>query len=161
MDWDEYFINMLDVVSLKSKDTTKCSAIIVGPDHEIRSTGYNGFPRGFIDHDKEKWVKPEKYFWVEHAERNAIYNAARMGTSLLDCDIYVSHFPCVDCARAIIQSGITRVILSPKNLSAFKKPESIYFIHEEKTKCMFNTCKITFSIFGEDHKEDLDKLWGV
>lgn len=146
MVWDEYFVNMLDSVSLKSRDTTKTSAIIVGPDHEIRSTGYNGFPRG-LEYDKEKTVRPEKYFWTEHAERNAIYNAARMGVILHNCTIYVSHFPCVDCARGIIQSGIKRVMLSPKNLMAFKNKESIYHIHEEKTRYMFNKCGIEFNVY--------------
>jgi dCMP deaminase len=145
MEWNEYFINMLDVVSSKSKDTTKTAAIIVGPDHEIRSTGYNGFPRG-LKYDEEKVIKPEKYFWYEHAERNAIYNAARMGISINTCTIYVSHFPCVDCARGIIQSGIKKVILSPNNLSSFKNPNNIYFVHEEKTTHMFRMCDVELVI---------------
>jgi|688.fasta_scaffold06574_4 dCMP deaminase len=161
MTWDQYFVNMLDVVSLKSKDTTKTSAIIVGPDHEIRTTGYNGFPREFNDKDKEKWAKPEKYYWIEHAERNAIYNAARMGVSLLDCDMYVSHFPCVDCGRGIIQSGIKRVIVSPKNVMAFKDKDSIYHLHEEKVRYMFRSCKVMLTILPEEQKEDVDNLWGV
>lgn len=180
MNWQDYFVNMLDAVSLKSKDKTKCSAIIVGPDHEIRSTGYNGMPRGMNDYDKNKWQKPEKYFWVEHAERNAIYNAARVGTGINNCVIYVSHFPCVDCARAIINSGIKRVVVSDKNLEAFNHESSIYYEHKQKTIEMFRQCKVSLLIHGEEEdtgdfdevvtdpillkemiKEDLDNLWGV
>ena len=169
MTWDEYFINLLEPISSKSKDpNTKTSAIIVGSDHEIRSTGFNGFPRGFVDDDLTKWIKPEKYIWVEHAERNAIYNAARMGTCISGCTIYVSHFPCVDCARGIIQSGITNVIVSPKNLSAFRHETSIYYEHEKITIEMFRQSKVSYTIYGDEipngdliEKEDLENLWGV
>jgi len=168
MTWDEYYINMLEVVSLKSKDTTKTSAIIVGPNNEIRSTGYNGAPRGFNDYDKSKFQKPEKYYWTEHAERNAIYNAARVGTSVDNCCIFVSHFPCIDCARGIVNSGIIRVIVSNKNLDAFSHKDSMYYEHKNRTIEMFRQTKVTLKIFGEDDNsgdfldnEDLTKLWGV
>ena len=168
MTWDEYYINMLEVVSLKSKDTTKTSAIIVGPNNEIRSTGYNGPPRGFNDADKTKFVKPEKYYWVEHAERNAIYNAARNGTSIDNCIIFASHFPCIDCARGIVNSGIIRVIVSNKNLDAFSHKDSMYYEHKDRTIEMFRQTKVTLKIFGEEDNsgdfldnEDLTKLWGV
>lgn len=161
MKWQDYFIEMLDVVSLKSKDTTKTSAIIVGPNHEIRSTGYNGAPRGFNDNDRTKFQKPEKYFWTEHAERNAIYNAARVGTSIDSCTMYVSHFPCVDCARGIINSGIKRVVVSNKNLNAFAHTNSMYYEHKEKTIEMFKQCKVSLIIHEEELEESLDTLWGV
>lgn len=119
MNWHEYFLSMLDLVAKKSKDrSTKNAAIIVGPDNEIRSTGYNSFPRGLNDDVPERHERPTKYSWTEHAERNAIYNAARIGISLVNCTIYQDWLPCCDCARAIIQSGISKVILdssSPKN----------------------------------------------
>jgi dCMP deaminase len=168
MTWDEYFINLLDYISIKSKDKTKTSAIIVGNEHEIRSTGFNGMVRGMNESDPIKWEKPEKYHWVEHAERNAIYNAARMGNSVNGCTMYVSHFPCVDCARGIIQSGIVEVIISPKNINAFRKADSIYQDHESRTIEMFRQAKVSLVIYGEDNlngdmleKEDLDNLWGV
>jgi dCMP deaminase len=168
MTWNNYFIELLDSIAIKSKDRTKTSAIIVGKENEIRSTGFNGFPRGVDESDLSKWEKPEKYFWAEHAERNAIYNAARMGTCINGCTIYVSHFPCVDCARAIIQSGIKNVIVSPKNLEAFKHKTSQYYEHESRTIEMFRQTKISLMIYGEEipngditQKEDLDNLWGV
>lgn len=98
-------------VSTWSKDrSTKCGCVIVGPDKEIRSTGYNGMPRGVDDNRDERHIRPTKYLWFEHAERNAIYNAARMGTPLEGCTLYVRWFPCADCARAAIQAGIKRIV---------------------------------------------------
>ena len=111
--WDRYFVTLAEQVSLKSKDrSTKVGAIIVGSDHEIRSTGYNGFPRGINDDVDSRHDRPAKYQYTEHAERNAIYNAARMGTSLKGCTLYLNYEPkpCVDCVRAIIQSGIIMVV---------------------------------------------------
>lgn len=91
-------------------------AVVVGVDLEVRSLGYNGLSRGVSDHDDERFNRKsgEKFFWFEHAERNAIYNAARMGTPLNDCTIYINRFPCADCARAVIQSGISTVCCPPK-----------------------------------------------
>lgn len=118
MDWHTYFSNLASEVSKKSKDTsTKVGAVIVGPDKEIRSTGYNDLPRGVNDDPevfKARRERPEKYMWTEHAERNAIYNAARHGTSLDGCSIYlnVGGAPCADCTRAIIQSGIKKIYVN-------------------------------------------------
>ena len=110
--WDDNFLAISHVVAKRSKDTsTKLGAVIVGPDQEIRSTGYNCFPRGINDAAPERYERPEKYKWIEHAERNAIYNAARMGTPLKDCSIYVAWIPCTACSRAIIQVGIVEVVV--------------------------------------------------
>jgi dCMP deaminase len=111
--WNKYFADMAEFVSKRSTDTsTKVGAVIVGPDKEVRSTGYNGLPRGTKD-SEERLSRPAKYLWTEHAERNAIYNAARVGTSTKGCSLYVQLHPCVDCARAIIQSGIIEVHCPP------------------------------------------------
>jgi dCMP deaminase len=109
MNWIEYFRNLANNVKLKSKDTkTQIGAVIVGEDNEIVSTGYNSFPRGLDDTIVERQERPEKYYWFEHAERNAIYNAARIGVSTKGTTMYLSHwFPCADCARGIINAGIT------------------------------------------------------
>lgn len=103
---------MCECVSLRSKDPhTKIGSVIVGPNHEIRSTGYNSFPRNINDTNPDRLNRPEKYLWIEHAERNAIYNAARMGTALEGCTLYCVTYPCVECARAIVQAGIAEVII--------------------------------------------------
>jgi dCMP deaminase len=113
MNWDEYFINIAEQVKLKSKDNnTQIGVVIVGKDNEIVSTGYNSFPRGINDDIDERQEKPEKYFWFEHAERNAIYNAARIGVSTLGTTMYMTcGISCADCTRAIINSGISKIIL--------------------------------------------------
>jgi dCMP deaminase len=114
MKWDEYFINIAEQVKLKSKDKkTQIGVVIVGKDNEIVSTGYNSFPRGINDGVEERQERPEKYFWFEHAERNAIYNAARIGVSTLGTTMYMTcDISCADCARAIINSGVSKVVFS-------------------------------------------------
>ena len=108
MNWTEYFLEIAEVVKLKSKDqSTQIGAVIVGEGRNVLSTGYNSFPRGLDDSLQERQERPEKYFWMEHAERNAIYNAALEGVSLKNSTIYLtSGLPCMDCARGIVNSGI-------------------------------------------------------
>lgn len=101
-----------------SKDrSTRVGCVVVGPDREIRSVGYNGFPRGIMDDMESRHARPLKYCWTEHAERNAIYNAARIGVSLQNCRMYLTWFPCVECARAIVQVGLAERVASRPNLS--------------------------------------------
>lgn len=110
--WDDYFMTMAYLVAMKSKDeSTHIGAVVVGPDKEVRSTGYNSFPRGLNDKLPSRQERPEKYFWFEHAERNAIYNATLAGVSLKGCKMYTTDVPCMDCARGIVQSGIVKVII--------------------------------------------------
>ena len=111
MEWTEYFLNIAEQVKRKSKDqSTQIGAVIVGEDKEVLSTGYNSFPRGLDDSLPERQERPEKYFWMEHEERNSIYNAARIGVSLKNSTIYLtSGLPCMDCARGIVNSGIKTV----------------------------------------------------
>ena len=99
------------VAELSKDQSTKVGAIILGPEYEARSLGYNGAPRGCsADEDSRGTTRPEKYFWFSHAEANAITNAARVGTPLAGGTIVVTHFPCMDCARAIVQAGLVRVV---------------------------------------------------
>jgi dCMP deaminase len=118
--WDERFMALAHHVADWSKERgRRVGAVIVGPDKEIRSTGFNGFPRGVNDdiearHSRETGAK---YVWSSHAERNAIYNAARIGVPLKGCVMYVPWFPCVDCAKAIIQSGIAEVVAYQPDLT--------------------------------------------
>jgi len=113
MNWIEYFRGIAHQVKLKSKDIrTQIGAVIVGHDHEILSTGYNSYPRGINDLRNERQERPEKYYWFEHAERNAIYNAARIGVSLKDSTMYLTcGMCCTDCTRGIINAGIKKVYL--------------------------------------------------
>lgn len=111
MDWHQYFMSMVHLCAMKSRDpSSKIGAVVVGPDRAIRSTGYNGLPRG-VEYAPGRDEKPEKYYWYEHAERNSVFNAARIGVSTLGCTMYVNVMPCADCARAIINSGIREVVV--------------------------------------------------
>jgi len=111
MKWSEYYLGIAEAVKLKSKDqSTQIGAVIVGDDKQIVSTGYNSFPRSIVDGNDERQLRPEKYYWMEHAERNAIYNAALNGVSTKGTSIYLTcGIPCCDCARGIINSGIKKV----------------------------------------------------
>lgn len=106
------YMEVARAVAKFSKDqSTKVGAVILGPAYEVRSLGYNGAPRGCrADEDARGTTRPEKYFWMEHAERNAIYNAARAGVALNDGVCVVTHPPCIDCARALVQVGVKAVI---------------------------------------------------
>ncbi len=111
MNWNEYFFNLAETVKLKSKDnSTQIGAIIVGLHNEIISTGYNSFPRNINDDIRERQDRPEKYYWMAHAETNAIVNAARIGVSTKDAIMYITcGVPCCDCTKNIINSGIRRI----------------------------------------------------
>lgn len=110
--WDDYFMTMVYLVAARSKDErTHIGAVVVGPDREIRSTGYNSFVRGIRDNVPERQEAPEKFYWFEHAERNAIYNATLIGVPLKGCRMYTNGIPCADCARGVIQSGISEIVV--------------------------------------------------
>lgn len=110
--WQEYFMGLAHLSALRSKDpNTQVGACIIDQDNKVVSIGYNGMPRGCNDSDMP-WARDggfldTKYAYVVHAELNAILNASR---PVKDCTIYVSLFPCNECAKAIIQSGIKKII---------------------------------------------------
>lgn len=110
-DWDARFLDLATHISTWSKDRKrKVGAAIVGPRHEVRGVGYNGFAAGVLDDVEDRHVKPRKLLFVEHAERSTIYYAALIGVPLAGCTLYCTSCPCADCARAIILSGIKRVV---------------------------------------------------
>ena len=109
MNWREYFMGFALHAAKKSKDSTQVGAILVGPDGEIRLTGYNGPPRG-VDDRPERLKRPAKYLYASHAEANLIAFAAREGISTKGCWVYVTHHPCASCARTLIQANVVRVI---------------------------------------------------
>lgn len=110
-DWDARWLALAGEIAKWSKDrSTKVGCIVVGGGRRLLTAGYNGFPRGIDDDIDIRHERPVKYLLTEHAERNAIYNAARNGTDLYDSVMYSTLYPCADCARGIIQSGIAKVI---------------------------------------------------
>lgn len=115
--WDNHWIGLAEYTAKSSKDpNTQVGCVIIGRNNEVRSTGYNGLPRGADDEVPERQVRPEKLLWFEHAERNAIYNAARIGVPLSGSTCYSTLCPCMDCARGLIQSGIKRVVTREPDL---------------------------------------------
>ena len=110
--WDDYFMGLAHLSALRSKDpNTQVGAAIIDNENRVVSIGYNGMPRG-CDDEKMPWGREggfldTKYAFVVHAELNAILNSPR---SVKDCTVYVSLFPCNECAKAIIQSGIKKIV---------------------------------------------------
>ncbi|MEG0235720.1 MAG: deoxycytidylate deaminase [Cetobacterium sp.] len=112
IDWDEYFMGVAILSAKRSKDPgTQVGACIVTPDKRIVGVGYNGLPAGCSD-DEFPWDRDgdflnSKYAYVCHAELNAILNSTK---TLKGCTIYVDLFPCNECAKSIIQSGISEIV---------------------------------------------------
>lgn len=128
LNWDQTWIKMAHEFSKKSKDpSTQVGCVIVGEGNVLLSMGFNGFARNVIETEQEwddrsgkiaygksfdRWERPQKYVWVEHAERNCCYNAARHGIKLLGATAYLNWdpLPCVECTKALIQSGISSIV---------------------------------------------------
>lgn len=151
--WDEYFMGIAILSSLRSKDpSTKVGACIVTPDKRIIGTGYNGFPsckNG--DADKElPWTKDSdnelenKYLYVVHAEPNAILNST---ASTRDCCMYLSWFPCAECTKIIIQSGINKIVYLHEHTT------DRYRTSMEASKRMLNLAGIEFKKISLTKKE--------
>lgn len=109
--WDRRFLELCNLVSTWTKDHSQgVGAVLVGPGREILAAGFNGIPRGLDDTVEGRHERPAKYLWAEHAERNAIFNAARVGISTMGATAYLTGLPCMDCGRALIQAGIARIV---------------------------------------------------
>ena len=140
--WDEYFMGVALLASERSKDpSTQVGACIVDEDKRILSTGYNGFPQGCSD-DEFPWNRDEKlgdtkYQFVVHAELNAILNAR--GKNLSGSTIYVALFPCHECAKAIIQSGVKEVVYLSNKYDGTASVEA--------SKRMLNAAGVTLTAF--------------
>ncbi|WP_347708662.1 dCMP deaminase family protein [Clostridium sp. D53t1_180928_C8] len=146
LSWDDYFMSVALLSGKRSKDpSTQVGACIVNKNNIIESIGYNGLPKGCSD-DEFPWEKEgdtlnTKYPFVVHAELNAILNAK--GKDLSGCKIYVALFPCNECAKAIIQSGISEVIyLSDK----YADTDSV-----RASKLMFKCAKVKLKQLEPTH----------
>jgi len=112
LSWDECFMRIAKVIAQRSKDnSTQAGAVLVNRNNVVVGLGYNGWPRG-IDTEKLPWeregkLSETKYAYVVHAEENAVYNA---NGSTRDCVLYCTLFPCNECAKTIIQNGITEIV---------------------------------------------------
>lgn len=123
--WHKHFLSIAEECARMSKDpSTKVGAVIVGPDKEIRSTGFNGMPRGIADTEERLSDRETKLKLVVHAEMNAVLNAARFGVALKGCTLYLAATddsgmvwggpPCTRCTVEVIQAGIRTVVSYPK-----------------------------------------------
>jgi len=151
--WDAYFMGIALLSAKRSKDpSTQVGACIVNDEHKILTMGYNGMPIGIDDNDME-WSREgdflnTKYPYVCHAELNAILNSG--GTSLKDGTLYVTLFPCNECAKAIIQSGIRHIVYLED-----KYPESDATIAAKK---MFNMVEIDYRHYKQSGQEIIISL---
>ena len=152
LNWDEYFMGIAKLTAGRSKDpNTQVGACIVSKDNRVLSCGYNGTPNGFDD-DTFPWAregKPleTKYMYVCHAEANAIDNFRGYKKEFEGAKLYVDLFPCNECAKKIIQSGIKEVIyLSDK----YKDTESTI-----ASKLMFDTCGVKYRQMEKEHQKVL------
>ncbi len=148
LSWDEYFMGIALLSSMRSKDpSTQVGACIVNADKRILSMGYNGMPRCCSD-DEYPWDKNDsplqsKYLYVCHAELNAILNCA-VG-SVRDCTVYTTLFPCNECAKAIIQSGIKEVVYM---WDKYSDSDSVL-----ASKRMFDTAGVTYRLYQMSNKK--------
>ena len=160
--WDEYFMGVALLTALRSPDpSTKMGCVIVDEDNTIVSTGYNAFPRGIRQDDTERFNdKEEKYRMIVHSEANALMNAARQGRSCKGCSIYIPWFPCQECAKLIIQSGINKVCtlggLGRQDWAASFKVAEQLFIESGVT---YYQAGVT-QVMSKDFAEDIDKWVG-
>lgn len=149
LSWDQYFMGIAKMSSMRSKDpNTSVGACIVGTDNKILSVGYNGMPHGCSD-DEYPWERDAadpldtKYLYVCHAELNALLNYT--GTHLKESRIYTTLFPCNDCTKALIQSGIREVIYMEN-----KYPDSPSVI---AAKRMMKSAGIVYRPYVTEHQK--------
>jgi dCMP deaminase len=141
-DWNDRFLKLAEHIGSWSKDRSiGVGAIIADDRHRVIGIGYNGFPSGCDDDLEARHQRPDKYLYTEHAERNAIYNAASHGASTKDCTMYLMWFPCTDCARAIIQSGIKELVCKEPQLVGSQWSEHFIAAIEMLKEC---NVKITY-----------------
>lgn len=137
MNWREYFLGLAEYVSRKSKDpSTRVGAVAIGPDREVLETGYNGPPRGVLD-TPERFERPAKYLYTAHAEQNLVASAAR--PRLKGSTVYVTNVCCCECAKALINAGVAKVVCAP-NTTAM--PPELF----EAAKAMFNEAGVTLEM---------------
>ncbi len=108
---DAKLLALCDSVAAGSPDSTKVGCVIASPDGNVLVTACNDLVQG-TERTPERLQRPAKYTWIEHAERNAIYTAAARGIPLQGTTMYINWWPCVDCCRAIIQSGVSTIVSS-------------------------------------------------
>ena len=121
MNFQKHMVVALAEASLSKDPTTKAGTVILGPEGEKLSTGWNGAPRGCKADEDERNQRPIKYKWFAHSEANAIFNAARVGIPLKGSTMVCTHYPCMNCAIAIVQAGIVRVVVQSPDVDFLER----------------------------------------
>ena len=120
MDWDEYFLEMAEVVSKRSPDpNTKHGCVLVDKNHRVLSTGYNGPVQGLRD-GVINWERPHKYLWMIHAEDNAVTFSK---CDLTNTTAYITGRPCVPCLRRLVQAGVSKIVCGPRQSKCITEEE--------------------------------------
>jgi len=162
MSWETYFMSVAIISSFRSKDNkTQTGSCIVNNKNRIIGVGYNGLPKGLDDNDPKFWADSDdsdlinsKHTYVIHAEQNAIHN--KISQNLNESSLYVTLFPCKECAKSIIQVGIKTVVYL--NIKPHHKPEN------EVVKLMFKSAGIKLICFKDlkiSDKDFIGKLEGI
>lgn len=154
LSWDEFFMGIAKLAAGRSKDpSTQVGACIVDEENRILSIGYNGTPNGFDD-NKFPWERTgkskneTKYPYVCHAELNAILNYRGSRKDLLNSRIYVDLFPCNECAKAIVQSGIKEIVYLSDKYNGTEENDA--------SKIILDTCGITYRQLEKSHQKDYE-----
>lgn len=148
--WDKHFLNLALLNAQMSKDpSTKVGAIIVGPDNEVRTMGFNGFPRGIADTEERLNNRDTKLELVVHGEMNAVLHAARIGVSVKGCTMYLAATdksglvwggaPCLRCTVEIIQAGIVEIVAPSHKNTPSRWVESV-----EKAMAILEEAKVKY-----------------
>lgn len=172
--WDSVFLAMSFVLSQRSLDpSTKHGCFICSDDHSILSAGFNSPPANSVDQNIPN-TRPEKYWYYEHSEKNAIYNAAKNGIGIKGATYYITGEPCVDCFRGIIQSGASNIIYGPiqskcideqsrnakkEMLIGEKRPNYIEYKNDDFVDVLVDTLKYIQDKTGIDVKSKIDGVF--
>lgn len=142
--WDDTWFGLMKLIAKRSPDIdTQVGCVIVDRDQRVLAVGYNGLPAG-VKHTETRVTRPEKYKWMVHADLNAILSAGRNGVSLIGATMYLPGWPCNECAKAIIQSGITKVCILDGDVPVRWMPSVIVSAQ------MFREAKVTAIEFGNE-----------
>lgn len=147
MKWDRRFLELAFSVANWSKDpSTTVGAVLVDEQNNVRTLGYNGFPRGIHDSDERLHSRELKYGLTVHAEQNVISTCSQLGINTKNCTLVCTHLPCTTCAGSIIQAGIKKVVVQEPDVDFLSRwKDSV-----ELSKEMFNEAGVELVVIDLD-----------
>ena len=144
--WDRKFIDLSRHISTWSKDSHGVGAVIVDDNNIVLSLGYNGLPRKADDDIESRKERSQKLIFTIHAEENAILNAARKGVSLENSAIYLQWFPCINCAKHIINAGIKRLVCTKYDETDLVRMNDYKF---DISELLLRECEVQIDFYAE------------